>query len=168
MLCKSRHDKRVKIIACINRQHRNKDYWVFARRHQILELIGRECVLGACSESNQSRSLNGRQALVPRIVESQRTRNSLSGISTPKLSRIILRQAGTQESRASCLWKGGFDGIAMFLGQYLRGGEHVFNRCRCDHLRYGVTHNYFSDRPENAEVGICENHRDTPHVSRFV
>ncbi len=69
-------------------------------------------------------------ALVPRIVESHRVRNSLSGISTPKLSRIILRQAGTQEKRVSCLWKGGFDGIAVLFGQQLGCGQHVFNRRR--------------------------------------
>src|SRR6266705_1467799 len=70
------------------------------------------------------------KALVPRIVESHRTRSSLSGLSTPKLSRIILRQAGTQEKRVSCLWKGGLDGIAVLFGQQLGCGQNVFNRRR--------------------------------------
>jgi hypothetical protein len=59
VLRKSSHDKRVKIIARINRQHRNKNYRISTRRYEILKLIGRECVLGAGPESNQSRSING-------------------------------------------------------------------------------------------------------------
>ena len=56
-------------------------------------------------------------ALVPRIVQSHLDRNSFSGTSTPKLSNTIRRQAGTQEKRVSCLWKGSFDVISVFLSK---------------------------------------------------